>query len=56
MGMGEISILLTVIVTASILLSSSLEDSVDAYGRKENKLNEYKLNTQFILFTDGGQW
>ncbi len=53
MGMGEYSILITVIVTTSILLSSSLEDSVDAYGQKKNKLSEYNQNTQFILPTDG---
>jgi len=55
MGMGEHSKLVTVVVTASILLSSSFEGSIDAYGRKDNKSSEYKLNTQFLLSTDGGQ-
>jgi hypothetical protein len=52
--MGEY-LILNVIVIASILLSSSFADSIDAYGRKENKLSKYQLNTQFILPADGGQ-
>ena len=54
--MGEYSKLITIIVTASILLPSSFEGSIDAYGRKESKSSEYKLNTQFILSTDREQW
>ena len=53
--MGEYSLLITVIVTTSIVLSSSLEGDIDAYGQKNNKLSKYNLNTQFILLTDGGQ-
>ena len=52
--MGEYSKLITVIVTASILLSSSFEGSIDAYGQKVSKSSKYKLNTQFILPIDSG--
>ena len=55
MGEGEYCIL-NVIVIASILLSHSFEGSIDAYGQKKNKSSKYKLNTQFLLPTDGGQW
>ena len=52
--MGEYSKLIIVIVTASILLSSSFEGSIDAYGQKVSKSSKYKLNTQFILPIDSG--